>query len=105
MTTDRLWFRRAVYSLDPLFESGAFEVGCPLSLGLLMAETKRLLSRGVPPAEDFMVCSPRVPSAQHVERDVAAVDINMGCPKRFSLQGDMGAALLKKPEIAADIIG
>ncbi|CAM9388132.1 unnamed protein product, partial [Choristocarpus tenellus] len=44
-------------------------------------------------------------AAQHVERDVAAVDVNMGCPKRFSLQGGMGAALLKKPEVAADIIG
>lgn len=43
--------------------------------------------------------------AQHVERDVAAVDVNMGCPKRFSLQGAMGAALLKRPEIAADIVG
>lgn len=42
---------------------------------------------------------------QHVERDVAAVDVNMGCPKRFSLQGAMGAALLKRPEIAADIVG
>ncbi|CAN0096982.1 unnamed protein product [Ectocarpus sp. 12 AP-2014] len=44
-------------------------------------------------------------AAQHVERDVAAVDINMGCPKRFSLQGGMGAALLKQPEVAADIVG
>ncbi|CAM9306075.1 unnamed protein product [Ascophyllum nodosum] len=44
-------------------------------------------------------------AAQHVERDVAAVDINMGCPKRFSLQGGMGAALLKRPEVAADIVG
>eukprot|EP00903_Cladosiphon_okamuranus_P010350 g9793.t1 len=44
-------------------------------------------------------------AAQHVERDVAAVDVNMGCPKRFSLQGAMGAALLKRPEIAADIVG
>lgn len=43
-------------------------------------------------------------AAQHVERDVAAVDINMGCPKRFSLQGGMGAALLKRPEVAADIV-
>lgn len=42
---------------------------------------------------------------QHVERDVAAVDVNMGCPKRFSLQGAMGAALLKRPDIAADIVG
>ncbi|CBN80498.1 conserved unknown protein [Ectocarpus siliculosus] len=44
-------------------------------------------------------------AAQHVERDVAAVDINMGCPKRFSLQGGMGAALLKQPQVAADIVG
>eukprot|EP00752_Nemacystus_decipiens_P010312 g9187.t1 len=44
-------------------------------------------------------------AAQHVERDVAAVDVNMGCPKKFSLQGAMGAALLKRPEIAADIVG
>ncbi|CAM9478716.1 unnamed protein product, partial [Laminaria digitata] len=44
-------------------------------------------------------------AAQHVERDVAGVDVNMGCPKRFSLQGCMGAALLKRPEIAADIVG
>eukprot|EP00753_Platysulcus_tardus_P008989 PLAT175.2.p1 GENE.PLAT175.2~~PLAT175.2.p1 ORF type:complete len:303 (+),score=106.00 PLAT175.2:458-1366(+) len=28
----------------------------------------------------------------------------MGCPKKFSLSGGMGAALLKKPELAADII-
>ncbi|CAM9807321.1 unnamed protein product, partial [Discosporangium mesarthrocarpum] len=44
-------------------------------------------------------------AAQHVECDAAAVDINMGCPKKFSMQGGMGAALLKLPEVAADIIG
>lgn len=37
-------------------------------------------------------------------KDVAAIDVNMGCPKHFSVQGGMGAALLHKPEIAADII-
>jgi tRNA-dihydrouridine synthase len=30
--------------------------------------------------------------------DVAAIDVNCGCPKRFSLQGGMGAALLTDPE-------
>jgi tRNA-dihydrouridine synthase 2 len=40
-----------------------------------------------------------------VSRDVAAVDVNMGCPKHFSVSGGMGAALLSKPEVAADIIG
>ena len=44
-------------------------------------------------------------AAQVVEKDVGAIDINMGCPKHFSTCGGMGAALLSKPEIAADIIG
>ena len=36
-------------------------------------------------------------AAQAVERDVTAIDINMGCPKHFSVAGGMGAALLTKP--------
>mmetsp|Transcript_23603 Transcript_23603/g.30608 ORF Transcript_23603/g.30608 Transcript_23603/m.30608 type:complete len:504 (+) Transcript_23603:117-1628(+) len=43
-------------------------------------------------------------AAQHVEQDVAAIDINMGCPKQFSTGGGMGAALLSKPEVAEDIL-
>jgi tRNA-dihydrouridine synthase len=35
--------------------------------------------------------------------DVAAIDINMGCPKPFSLSGGMGAALLSKPELISDV--
>lgn len=35
--------------------------------------------------------------------DVATVDINMGCPKAFSIQGGMGAALLSKPELIQDV--
>ena len=30
--------------------------------------------------------------------DVDAIDVNMGCPKGFSLKGGMGAALLTQPE-------
>ncbi|GAB2279244.1 hypothetical protein Dimus_013892, partial [Dionaea muscipula] len=37
-------------------------------------------------------------------KDVAAVDINMGCPKSFSVSGGMGAALLSKPEMIHDIL-
>lgn len=33
-----------------------------------------------------------------IEQDVAGVGLNCGCPKSFSLQGGMGAALLKDPE-------
>lgn len=37
------------------------------------------------------------------ENDVAAVDINMGCPKPFSIAGNMGAALLQNPERAKEV--
>eukprot|EP00936_MAST-01D_sp_MAST-1D-sp1_P001290 g1290.t1 len=43
-------------------------------------------------------------AAQIVERDVAAVDLNMGCPKHFSVSGGMGAALLTNLPVATDII-
>jgi tRNA-dihydrouridine synthase 2 len=43
-------------------------------------------------------------AARHVCRDVAAVDINMGCPKKFSVSGGMGSALLGDSERAASII-
>ncbi|CAM6127752.1 unnamed protein product [Calypogeia fissa] len=42
--------------------------------------------------------------AQLVQKDVAAVDINMGCPKSFSITGGMGAALLSKPDLIHDIL-
>ncbi|OVA07325.1 tRNA-dihydrouridine synthase [Macleaya cordata] len=43
-------------------------------------------------------------AAQIVCNDVAAIDINMGCPKSFSISGGMGAALLTKPELIHDIL-
>ncbi|KAK4764607.1 hypothetical protein SAY86_025697 [Trapa natans] len=43
-------------------------------------------------------------AAQMVCNDVAAIDINMGCPKSFSISGGMGAALLSKPELIHDIL-
>ncbi|XP_058069537.1 uncharacterized protein LOC131218773 isoform X3 [Magnolia sinica] len=43
-------------------------------------------------------------AAQIVCKDVAAVDINMGCPKSFSISGGMGAALLANPELIHDIL-
>ncbi|KAK9670126.1 hypothetical protein RND81_13G179700 [Saponaria officinalis] len=43
-------------------------------------------------------------AAELVCNDVAAVDINMGCPKSFSISGGMGAALLSKPETIHDIL-
>lgn len=36
--------------------------------------------------------------AKLVENDVDGIDVNMGCPKSFSLKGGMGSALLTQPE-------
>ncbi|XP_060517088.1 tRNA-dihydrouridine(20) synthase [NAD(P)+]-like isoform X2 [Cylas formicarius] len=42
--------------------------------------------------------------AKLIENDVAGIDINMGCPKEFSLKGGMGAALLSQPDKAVEIL-
>lgn len=39
-----------------------------------------------------------------IQNDVLGVDLNMGCPKKFSVLGGMGAALLSKPDIVEDIV-
>lgn len=43
-------------------------------------------------------------AAKKIENDVAGIDINMGCPMKFSLQGGMGQALLSNKELACNII-
>ena len=43
-------------------------------------------------------------AALTVQEDVAAFDLNCGCPKRFSLQAGMGAALLKAPDLLVGIL-
>ncbi|KAL9976331.1 hypothetical protein ACROYT_G013621 [Oculina patagonica] len=37
-------------------------------------------------------------AAKLVENDVAGIDVNMGCPKDYSVKGGMGAALLTQPD-------
>lgn len=39
-----------------------------------------------------------------IENDVAGIDVNMGCPKEFSVKGGMGCALLAKPDLIVDIL-
>ncbi|XP_055298288.1 tRNA-dihydrouridine(20) synthase [NAD(P)+]-like [Sitodiplosis mosellana] len=65
---------------------------CPLEKG------KVVLQLGTANAERALKV------AKMVENDVAAIDINMGCPKAFSLKGGMGAALLTDPERAKNIL-
>eukprot|EP01138_Halocafeteria_seosinensis_P014811 gb/GECG01015119.1/.p1 GENE.gb/GECG01015119.1/~~gb/GECG01015119.1/.p1 ORF type:complete len:473 (+),score=69.81 gb/GECG01015119.1/:1-1419(+) len=45
-----------------------------------------------------------VQAVKMVRNFITLVDINCGCPKHFSIQAGMGAALLKKPELLCDII-
>jgi hypothetical protein len=45
-----------------------------------------------------------VATAKLVAKDVAGIDVNMGCPKDFSIKGGMGAALLRKPDTAHAIL-
>ena len=42
-------------------------------------------------------------AARLIEHDVAGIDINMGCPKKFSIQGGMGSALLDRPDKAKQV--
>ena len=34
---------------------------------------------------------------------MSGIDVNMGCPKEFSIKGGMGAALLTQPEKVRDV--
>lgn len=43
-------------------------------------------------------------TAKMVENDVAGIDVNMGCPKDYSIKGGMGAALLTEPEKVRNIL-
>lgn len=43
-------------------------------------------------------------AAETIYKDVAAVDINCGCPKPFSVTGGMGSRLLKTPDKLASIL-
>lgn len=43
-------------------------------------------------------------AAKLVENDVAGIDINMGCPKEFSIKGGMGIKLLNSPDKATAIL-
>ncbi|CAH8593011.1 unnamed protein product [Heterobilharzia americana] len=43
-------------------------------------------------------------AAKMLENDVMGIDVNMGCPKGYSMKGGMGAALLMKPETVKEIL-
>ena len=45
-----------------------------------------------------------VRAAKHVQHDVSAIDVNMGCPKSFSIKGGMGSALLTQPQKVHNIL-
>lgn len=76
-----------------------------------ISETQDVVFRTCSREKDQVVfqigtCDPEraLAAARVVERDVAGIDVNMGCPKEFSLKGGMGAALLTKPDLVEKIL-
>ena len=70
-----------------------------LVLSLRPAEkTKFILQIGTNNAETAVM------AVERLLPDIAGVDVNMGCPKSFSTQGGMGAALMKDMENAKAIM-
>lgn len=45
-----------------------------------------------------------VQAARLVKQDCAGIDLNCGCPKKFSTHDGMGAALLETPDLLCDIL-
>eukprot|EP00808_Paulinella_micropora_P002070 g28832.t1 len=45
-----------------------------------------------------------VRAASLVQQDVRAIDVNMGCPKHFSISGGMGVGLLTNPENVQQVL-
>ena len=45
-----------------------------------------------------------VKAVQILEEDISGVDVNMGCPKKFSTSGGMGSALMKDVDNAKRIM-
>jgi tRNA-dihydrouridine synthase 2 len=65
---------------------------CPLEAG------RNILQIGASNAAEA------VQAARLVANDVSGIDLNCGCPIAFSVKGGMGAALLKKPCVTAEIV-
>ncbi|TGZ65537.1 hypothetical protein CRM22_005813 [Opisthorchis felineus] len=64
----------------------------------LTERNRVILQLGTPDAERALR------AATMVQDDVLAIDINMGCPKDYSVKGGMGAALLTQPEKVKEIL-
>lgn len=91
----------ATRRVDPL--SGVIEFCSPGCINPIFTtcsiETGRVVAQlGVPNA------AVALKAATVVANDVCGIDINMGCPKSFSIKHGMGAKLLTCPETVEDIL-
>ena len=71
----------------------------PVLLRIDRTESSRLIGQIGTGSPELAVQAARV-----IAQDVTAIDVNMGCPKKFSVSGGMGSALLKDPDRAAAIV-
>ncbi|KAF3855393.1 hypothetical protein F7725_023448 [Dissostichus mawsoni] len=96
MMAERLSFRN-ITALAPMVRVGtlpmrllALDYGADVELiDIKMAQCERVVNE-VLHTVDFVAPDERT--------DVAAIDVNMGCPKEYSTKGGMGAALLSDPD-------
>ncbi|KAJ4923576.1 hypothetical protein JOQ06_004114, partial [Pogonophryne albipinna] len=113
MMAERLSFRN-ITALAPMVRVGtlpmrllALDYGADVVIELIdikMAQCERVVNE-VLHTVDFVAPDERGTAdpdralivAKLVEKDVAAIDVNMGCPKEYSTKGGMGAALLSDP--------
>ncbi|XP_043937984.1 tRNA-dihydrouridine(20) synthase [NAD(P)+]-like isoform X2 [Protopterus annectens] len=76
-----------------------------------VAPDERVVFRTCKKEKDFVVFQMGTADAERalavaklIENDVAAIDVNMGCPKEYSTKGGMGAALLTNPDKVESIL-
>ncbi|KAM8891919.1 tRNA-dihydrouridine(20) synthase [NAD(P)+]-like isoform 1-T1 [Spinachia spinachia] len=67
-------------------------------MGTADPERALVVARLVEPLLPMIHCWARSIWSSRREHDVAAIDVNMGCPKEYSTKGGMGAALLSDPD-------
>lgn len=81
------------------------DTSCPhprpaqLLLRTLASERERTVLQIGTSAPDLALAAASVAASE-----VAAIDVNMGCPVAFSVSGGMGSALLEKPETVREIL-
>jgi len=91
---------RSVTSMSARQAKRAAAEGSPVLLRIVPELERGRLVYQIGSGDDVLAAR----AALKVYRDVSGININMGCPKKFSTSGGMGAALLSDPQRAFAIV-